>query len=266
MDGGRFVVEIFDLGLGERGLLDHRPEHRLGAEIEPAVHQELAELADDLRLGFVGHRGVRPLPVAEDAEAFELLALHLDPVRGELAALAAELDQRHLVLVAALGPVFLLDRPLDRQPVAVPARHVVGIAPEHLLRTVDDVLQDLVECVPDMEMAVGVGRPVMEDELLAAPGGLAQPGEQVVALPAFEDLGLALGQPRAHPELGLGQENGRAVIGRHFGALGSPGSMEARSSRAARLSLAIWSRSWGSPSNLRSGRIYSTSATLSKRP
>ena len=28
---GRGVVVIFDLGLGERGLLDHRPHHRLGA-------------------------------------------------------------------------------------------------------------------------------------------------------------------------------------------------------------------------------------------
>ena len=266
MDGGRLVVEILDLGLGERGLLDHRPEHRLGAEIEPAIHQELAELADDLRLGLEGHGGVGVLPVAENAEALELLALHLDPVRGEIAAFAAELDQRHPVLVAALGPVFLLDRPFDGQPVAVPSGHVVGVAPEHLLRAVDDVLEDLVEGVPDMEMAVRVRRPVVEDELFAAPGGFAQPPEEIVALPAFEERGLALRQSRAHPEFGLGQKDGRAVIGRHCGALGSPDSMEARSSRAAWLSLAIWSRSWSSPSNLRSGRIYSTSATRSKRP
>ena len=106
----------------------------------------------------------------------------------------------------------------------------------------------------------------MKDEFLAPFGGLAQAGEETVALPALQDRGFALGQPCPHPELGLGQEDGRAVIGRHCGALGSPESMEARSSRAARLSLAIWSRSSGSPSNLRSGRIYSTSATLSKRP
>ena len=207
MDGGRFVIEILDLGLGERGLLDHRPEHRLGAEIEPAVHQEPAELADDLRLGLVGHGGVGVLPVAENAEALELLALHLDPVGGEIAALAAELDQRHSVLVAAVGAVFLLDRPFDGQPVAVPSRHVVRVAPEHLLGAVDDILEDLVEGVPDMEMAVGVGRPVMEDEFLPAPSGVAQPAEQVVALPAFEDRGLALRQPLARiPNSVLGRK------------------------------------------------------------
>ena len=32
-----------------------------------------------------------------------------------------------------------------------------------------------------MEMAVGIGRPVMEDELLAAPGGFPQPAEEIVA-------------------------------------------------------------------------------------
>ena len=45
MDRVGGVVVILDLGLGQRGLLDHRPQHRLGALVEPAVHQELAELA-----------------------------------------------------------------------------------------------------------------------------------------------------------------------------------------------------------------------------
>ncbi len=50
-DRGRGVVVVLDLGLGQRGLLDHRPHHRLRALVEAAVQQELADLADDLRLG-----------------------------------------------------------------------------------------------------------------------------------------------------------------------------------------------------------------------
>ena len=55
---------------------------------------------------------------------------------------------RDCVLVLALGAILLLDLPFDRQAVAVPARHVVRVVAEHLVRADDDVLQDLVQRVP----------------------------------------------------------------------------------------------------------------------
>ena len=146
-------------------------------------------------------------PVADDAEALELLALHVDPVRGELAALVAELVDRHLVLVPALGAVLLLDLPLDRQAVAVPARHVVGIVAEHL-RFDDEILEDLVERVADMDVAVGVGRAVMQHELRAA----LRPFwrrllVEVHVVPALQQSRLALGQAR--------RASGKSVCGRN---------------------------------------------------
>ena len=87
----------------------------------------------------------------------------------EGAALAAELDDRHRVLVLAPGAVVLLDLPFDRQPVAVPARHVVRVVPEHLLRAHYKVLENLVERVPDVDVAVGVGRPVVQHETRHGP-------------------------------------------------------------------------------------------------
>ncbi len=164
------LILVLDLGLGERGLLHHRPHHRLRAAIELAGRGELHHLAGDLRLGRESHGRVGVVPVAVDAEALELLALHVDPVLGEGAAFLAELDHRpDVVLVLALGAVLLLDLPFDRQAVAVPARHIVGIVAEHLLRARDDVLQDLVERVADMDVAVGVGRAVMQDEFRRGP-------------------------------------------------------------------------------------------------
>jgi len=67
-----------------------------------------------------------------------------DPVLGKLAAFAAELLDRHAVFRQAAGAVFLLDDPLDRQAVAIPARHVGRVLAEHLLRPVDHVLEDFV--------------------------------------------------------------------------------------------------------------------------
>src|SRR3546814_2412468 len=53
-------------------------------------------------------------PVADHAEALEFRGLDLHPLRGEIAALAAELQHRHRVLVLAGGAVLLLDLPFDR--------------------------------------------------------------------------------------------------------------------------------------------------------
>ena len=102
-DGVRFVLVIFDLGLGQRGLLDHRPHHRPRAAIEPAIEREAMDLAHDLRLGREGHGRIGIRPVAFDPQTLELGALDVDPFRGEVATLLAELDDRHRVLVLALG-------------------------------------------------------------------------------------------------------------------------------------------------------------------
>ena len=217
------VVLVFDLGFGQRGLLDHAPHHGLGAAIERAVGGELHQLARDLRFGRIAHGGVGMIPVADDAEPLELLALHVEPVRRIGAALLPERHHRGGVaevrLRLALGAVVLfLDLPFDRQAVAVPARHVVGIEAEHLLALGHHVLEDLVQRVADMDVAVGVGRAVMQHEFGAAGGVLAQLLVEVDLVPVFEDFRLALRQAGAHREFRLRQEQGFGIVG-SFGLL-----------------------------------------------
>ena len=203
---------ILDLGLGQRGLFHHRPHDRLGAAIELAGHGEFQELAGDHRLRPVGHGQIRVLEVALDAEAAELLGLHAHPMGGEVAAFLAELVDRHLVLVLALGPVLLLDLPLDRQAVAVPARHVIGVVAAHLERAGDDVLQHLVQGVADMEIAVGVGRPVMQHVFRPAGRFPAQGAVEVHRVPLADPFGLGLGQAGAHGKRRFGQEQRLGVV------------------------------------------------------
>src|SRR5262249_16233986 len=130
----------------------------------------------------------------------------------EGATLATELVDRHRVLVAALGAVLLLDLPLDRQAVAVPARHVVRAVTHHLVPARPHVLQALVERWAHVDAAARIG----------SPGGQAEPGADAwicaqalvepELLPAGEDLGLLLRQPGAHREIGLGQKKSLAVV------------------------------------------------------
>ena len=225
------VILVLDLGLGERGLLHHRPHHRLGAAVERAVGGEFHHLAGDLRLGGKIHGGIAAFPVALDAQALELVALHLEPILREGAALGAERDHWRGVDIATLlgsvefAPAFsapvLLDLPLDRQAVAVPARHVVGVVAEHLLRARHHVLEHLVERGADVDVAVGVGRAVMQDEARPPLGGLAQAPVHGKARPAREQLGLLLRQPGAHRKGRLRQEQRCAVVAGFLGHGGS---------------------------------------------
>ena len=208
-------VVIFHLGLGQGGFLDGRPHDRLGALVEAAVHQELHELVGDDGFGVVVHRQVGVGPVAGDAKALELGALDVDPAGGEGAAFAAEGDDIDVVLVQTLGAVLLFDLPLDRQAVAIPARHIAGVGTHHLLRADDHVLEDLVQRVADVQMAVGVGRAVVQGKGGAGRGAglVAQAVIDADPLPPGQPVRLALRQARAHGKIGFGQKDGVAVIG-----------------------------------------------------
>ena len=130
VDLGRDDVLIFDLGLGQSGLLDRRPHDRLGAAIELAGLGEFQQLLDDLRLGLVLHGEIGIVPFALHAEPLELLGLNRDPFLGIGAAFGAELRLGHVVLVELLLAIFLLDLPFDRQAVAIPAGHVGRVLAE----------------------------------------------------------------------------------------------------------------------------------------
>ena len=173
------MVFVFDLGLRERGLLDDAPHHWLRAAIEQPVGDEFEDFPGDLRFGGIAHRCVGMIPIADDTQPLEFLALHREPMFRIGAAFPAKRDDGLRIREIRLGPTlasveFLLDLPFDREPMTVPAGNVVGFPARHLMRTDDDVLKRLVERRADVDVAVGVGRPVVEHEFGAALAALAQ--------------------------------------------------------------------------------------------
>ena len=156
---------VFDFSVGERGLFDHRPEHRLGRAIKISGQEKLAHFADDLRFGGVAHRCVGALPVPEDAQTAKLLGLYLDPALREGAAFLAEGNRVNGLFVLTSGAVVFLDLPFDWQAVAIPAGHIDRIIALHLTAAVDDVFEDLVLRMADVQIPVGVGRPIVQHEL-----------------------------------------------------------------------------------------------------
>src|SRR5262249_31360082 len=140
----------------------------------------------------------------------------------------------------------------------------------------------LVERVADMDVAVGVGWAVVQDEFVAALRGLAQFPVEPKLLPAREQFGLLLRQASAHREARLGQEQRRAIVVfvRLLVGHREPKSALLRASssrnqglparasrrRASLLSLSIWTFNVSTESNFRSGRRKPINSTVSVLP
>ena len=151
IDRGNRVVVIFDLRLGQGGLVMGAPVDRLEALVDMAVAIHLAENAHLVGLEAGVHRVVRMLPVADDAKALEARHLDLGISFGIVVAGAAEVRRGHFLVVELL---LLDDGALDGHAVVVPAGDIGDIAAAHHIAAVDKVLQGLVQRVTHMDISV----------------------------------------------------------------------------------------------------------------
>ncbi len=103
---------------------------------------------------------------------------------------------------------------------AVPAGDVVDVIAEQEAAADDEILQRLVEGVADVDVAVGVGRAVVQDVEGRALGLtlFAQGGIEVA--PLLDDRRFLLRQAAAHGEGRLGQEDGFAIVAAGGGVAG----------------------------------------------
>ena len=167
------------------------------------------------------HREVRIVPIACDAQPFEFLALDIDPAVGKVATFLTEFDDINRVFIQTLFAVFFFYLPFNWQAVAIPTGDIARVAAHHLLAAHDHVFEDLVQCVADVQMPVGIGWAIVQREGLARFRFrfVAQLSVDVHLRPTFQPLRLALGQASAHREICLGQMQGMFVfwgVGAHF--------------------------------------------------
>ena len=96
---------------------------------------------------------------------------------------------------------------------AIPTRDKGAVKSLHTLEFDHDVLEDFVESRADMDIAVGIRRPVMQDILGLAVVLLENGLVEIEFGPLAADNRLFLGQVCLHREIGLGQIQGLLVIG-----------------------------------------------------
>ena len=202
VDGGAGVVLIFDLGLGQGGLVLGAPVDRLQALVDVSVAVHLAEDAHLVGLEALGHGAVDVIPVTQHAQTLEAFLLLLDVLLGIGLAGGAEVRHAHGLVVQLL---LLDDGALNGHAVVVPAGDVGGIVAPHGVGADDEVLDGLVQGVTHVDVAVGEGRAVVEGEAGMAFVLLQQLVIKIRFLPLFQHVRLPLGQAGTHGEIGFRQ-------------------------------------------------------------
>ena len=203
------VIGVFDFGFGEGGDAGRAPVHRLLPLEEAAALGKARQFAGGG--GFVpfAHGQVGILPLAKDAEAFEFLTLNLNPVGSISPAGLADLPLGHLPLFVA---ELLVDHQFDRQTMTVPAWHIRGIKTAHASALDDDILENFIEGMADMGMAVGIRRAIVEDKGRTILSGGFNLAVKPHPFPLLEEFGFTLREVGAHREVGIRQVESLFIV------------------------------------------------------
>src|SRR5215207_6548819 len=135
------------------------------------------------------------IPVAEDAEALELVGHDADEAFRIATARAPEIGHAHVPL---LGPQLPVDFEFDRQSVTVVSRRVRRIESSHRARLDDEILQDFVERGAEVYLSVCVWGTVVQHEFWSPSARLADAIVEPHVLPSGERLRLGGLQVRLH--------------------------------------------------------------------
>src|SRR5206468_12104324 len=144
-------------------------------------------------------------PVAENSKSLEFLPLDLHELFGVGPAGSPDLQGPHGLL---LRPQLPVDAMLDGETMAIPPGPIRGVEPHHGSRLDHEVLDNLVERLAEVDVAIGVRGAVVEKESRTSPPGLPDELIESDAFPVLQPPRLPLRQARLHREFRAGKVDG----------------------------------------------------------
>ena len=213
------MVLVFYFGFGQSCAAIAAPINGLFATHNAITFHESAQFAGSGCLVFRLHGHVRVVPDAEYAQTFEFLALGVQPLGGVRSTNFAD-GQRVEFFILFLE--FLFNFVLNGQTMTIPAGNVLSFLSLHVSGFDDDVLENLVQSGPHVNVAVGIGRTIMQNILIVCVTGSNHSVVRFVLFPELEHLRLALLEVGLHGKFGLRQEQGFLIVAHGFRFLQEP--------------------------------------------
>ncbi len=228
VDGRRTARFVFDLGFGQRRLVVEAPERGAQTFVDLLTLGQIGQRIDDRRFERGIDRTVGTIEEAEVSHANALIALAIQPINGALAATRAQLEG---IDGMKIFDAQVLERfVLDREPVHVPAGNELGVLTVEQGNLHEHVLEDHVQEVTHVQIAVGVGRSVVQDPRPIGSVTGEAPLVRSVLAPPFDAAGLAQRKLGLHGKGRARKVERFAVI--HAGYKSCPRTSKLRSAAA----------------------------------
>src|ERR1700735_1343291 len=163
------MIFVFAFRSGQRGAVEYAPVDRLQAAVDVALLEKINKGTGDARFVAWIHGEIGFVPLAENAEAFEIALMRFDIMQGIGAAQTTEFSGRNF---AGLSAELLFDFGLDRKAVAIPSGNVGRTKARHGLGFDDHVFDDFIQAGAEMDFARRIWGSGMQDEQRRAGAGL----------------------------------------------------------------------------------------------
>ena len=158
-------------------------------------------------------REIRVIPISIDAKALEAFALDIHVL---LRPFAAQTTKRRLIdLGHLLRAERDLDHVLDRLAMTIPSRNVRREIAALRMGLVHEILQDLVERMPQVNRAIGIRRAIVQDERTSVLVLFEHLMVNVDVVPKLKTGRLILREIASHRKISFGQIHGFFVTVRH---------------------------------------------------
>ena len=198
--------------------------HRFQITVDNAALDQFGK--DFQHCRFVGrvHREIGIGVVRHGQKPLHLRSLKLDEFCRRIGAPLADL---HWGEITSFLTKALHNLVLNGQAVAIPAGDVWAVETFHRATTHDEIFQHLVQKMAEVNGSVGVGRPVVKNEVAACCRTSPQLSVEILRVPLLLGSSLVLHEVRLHGEGGLRQVKRRSIIST-VGFLGHGGAFRVR--------------------------------------
>ena len=203
------LLAVFNFSLCQSSFAMRAPVYGLFTLVDIALISHSAEHTNLLSLKAVVQCYIGVIPIAQHTQTLEVLTLDINPVQREIMAFAAQSQNIQLFTVQAQ---LLNAGVLDGHAVGIPAGYIRCIKALGIFIFYNDILQNFVQSSTHVNLAVGIGRAIVQHKFGMSCMQCLLLVINIVFLPELQKIRLALGQTSAHRKLCFRQIQCFAVI------------------------------------------------------
>ena len=158
------------------------PVHRFGSFMQMTCFNDFAQGTNDVRFKTKIHSEIRIIPFAKYTKTFKIFSLTIHLL---VRIFTTGITKNFGINFHASLTYLLLNVQLNRKTMTIPTRHIRRIKTTKRFGFNNDVFEHFINRVTDVNIAIGIRRPIVQNKLFTTSARLAQFGVKPHFSPAL---------------------------------------------------------------------------------